>query len=156
MNNNIENINIDEFYMPKISFGVVNDYKYIPKFYKPKVIKKGWGQEVVIANNKEFCGKLLIYNKAGVKSSAHFHAGESGKHEVFHVYCGSFLFNFWDEKGFMKETELKTGDAVEIPRNTPHRLTPLEGNSIIFEVSNEHKDEDVVRFIPGASQKNEQ
>ena len=51
----------------------------------------------------------------------------------------------------MSEVELKTdilnvGDSVTIERGQPHQLTALKPNSIVFEVSTEHLNEDSYRI----------
>jgi len=40
---------------------------------KPKIVEKGWGQEIWIHNDEEYCGKLLRFNKEGSKFSMHYH-----------------------------------------------------------------------------------
>ena len=30
---------------------------------KPKIVQKGWGEEIWIHNNEEYCGKLLYFVK---------------------------------------------------------------------------------------------
>ena len=36
-------------------------------------VNKGWGFEIVFANNDKYCGKILVFNKAGAKTSLVLH-----------------------------------------------------------------------------------
>ena len=38
---------------------------------KPKIVQKGWGEEVWIHNDEEYCGKLLRFFKAGNLSAGY-------------------------------------------------------------------------------------
>ena len=37
-----------------------------------EIVKKGWGSEIIFANNEKYCGKVLHFKK-GAKFSMHFH-----------------------------------------------------------------------------------
>lgn len=120
----------------------------IISFYKPQVVKKLWGEEVVIDNNRFYCGKRLKYYKANIKSSAHFHYDKS---ESMQVVAGSFNFYYWDNKGIKQCQLMKIGDCVNIPHGRLHQLEPLEDNSEMFECSTPHSDIDVYRSEPSQS-----
>jgi len=45
-----------------------------------ELVKKGWGKEIIFASTPEYCGKLLVFDKAGAKCSMHFHLD---KHETW-------------------------------------------------------------------------
>ena len=49
------------------------------------------------------------------------------------------------EDGKLEGKTLEKGDSVLIDRGLPHQLIALEDNSIVFEVSTEHFDEDSYR-----------
>ena len=34
-----------------------------PNVRRGTEVKKGWGKEIIIENNDQYCGKLLIFNK---------------------------------------------------------------------------------------------
>ena len=34
-----------------------------PKIISGTVVPKGWGKEIHIANNDDYCGKLLVFEK---------------------------------------------------------------------------------------------
>jgi len=62
------------------------------------------------------------------------------------VQEGRFQFNWIDvENGKLMGKTLEKGESVLIERGLPHQLISLEDNSIVFEVSTEHFDEDSYR-----------
>ena len=114
------------------------------------VVTKAWGREVIFATNEKYCGKLLCFDKAGVKFSLHFHAE---KDESWYVLNGSFELEVVNTKdaSTMKKV-LSKGDTWRNPPNLPHRLISLEDDSIIIEVSTPDSVEDNYRIAPGDSQ----
>ena len=36
-------------------------------------VDKGWGYEIIWATTDQYCGKILVFEKAGNKFSMHFH-----------------------------------------------------------------------------------
>ena len=114
---------------------------------KPKIVQKGWGEEIWIHNDKEYCGKILRFFKAGNKFSLHYHII---KKESWYVGKGSFEYIWLDtEKGGEKDRIIPTGTCITIERGQPHQLIALEDNSEIFEVSTQHFDEDSYRIRTG-------
>ena len=109
----------------------------------PKRVEKKWGYELWIHNDNEYCGKLLVFAKDRNRFSMHYHLQ---KKESWYVQEGRFQFNYIDvENGKLKGTKLEKGQSVLIERGQPHQLIALEDNSIVFEVSTEHFDEDSYR-----------
>ena len=97
-----------------------------------------------IHNDEEYCGKLLVFEKEMANFSMHYHLK---KKETWYIQQGKFQFNWIDvEHGFHDTRILKEGDSVLIERGQPHQLVSLEENSIVFEVSTEHFDEDSYRI----------
>ena len=120
------------------------------KITKPKKVDKAWGHELWIYNDEEYCGKLLVFEEEYSKFSMHYHII---KKESWYVQEGQFKFDWIDtEKAELKTDILNVGDSVTIERGQPHQLTALQPNSIIFEVSTEHFNEDSYRIIKGDSQ----
>ncbi len=116
-----------------------------PEITKCCEIPKGWGHELIIVNNKEYCGKLLVF-KAGCKFSMHYHIL---KQETWYVNEGRFLFSWIDtEKGEFDTKKLNQGDVVTIYRGMPHQLEALS-DGVIFEISTEHFDTDSYRILKG-------
>ena len=114
---------------------------------KPKIVQKGWGEEIWNHNDEEYCGKLLRFFKAGSKFSLHYHII---KKESWYVGKGSFEYIRLDnEKGVEHTTIKKERTCLTIKRGYPHQLIALEDMSEIFEVSTQHFDEDSYRIRIG-------
>ena len=125
-----------------------------PEFSTVLVVKKKWGGERVSVNTSSgnYCGKVLFYDKAGAKSSFHFHPLH--KDETFTCVKGSFYFRYLDgETGQKQQRVLKVNDVVRLRRGIPHQLEALEDNSEIFEVSTYDDPSDIIRIEPGDNQK---
>lgn len=127
-----------------------HDYFRDITFGIPEKIDKTWGYELIIANTKFYCGKILHYNTKGAVSSFHFHPE---KKESFFCLQGQFLFQYKNDRGFNLSRYLSPGQIIHIPNCRPHQLKCLEDNSEIFEVSTYHSNLDVIRIEPGDSQK---
>ncbi len=118
---------------------------------KPGKIDKGWGFEVLWANNDKFSGKLLVFPKAGAKTSMVFH---KEKRKSWFVNAGQFKITFIDiQTGLTNEAVLEEGKTVDLSELGPHQLEALMDNSIIFEVGTTDFVEDRFRLAPGDSQK---
>ena len=113
-------------------------------------IIKGWGRELIFADTPEYCGKLLIFDKAGNKCSFHFHLK---KDENWFVAQGSFELHWIDtETGDRHMKIIKKGEDWHNPPGLPHRLVALEDNSIVFEVSTQDDEDDSLRIEGGDNQ----
>ena len=122
------------------------------KIEKPENLKripKAWGEEVIIYNGEEYCGKILKFKRAG-SFSMHFHGK---KIESFYVNKGSFVLEYIDtENADKKSVFLEEGMVIHISNLQPHKLSSLNGGEI-FEVSTQHFDNDSYRVEKGDSQK---
>lgn len=119
-----------------------------PQIINPEIHEKKWGTEFWLIN-KEFCGKVLEFNKAGNKFSCHLHRY---KDEIFY-FLGKFKFIYIDTDTAEKyEIEVKSGDSIYIPQCVPHQLIALEDNAKLIEISSHHEDSDSYRIAPGDSQ----
>lgn len=109
-------------------------------------VKKGWGKEIIIANNDDYCGKILCFEQ-GKRLSLHYHMK---KRETWYVAKGSFTF-IWLQMDVGKEIRehLTLGDVITLERGQPHQLIALENDSQIFEVSTRHYDDDSYRIKKG-------
>ncbi len=115
----------------------------------PEIINKGWGQERVIVNNADYCGKFLEF-KAGAKFSMHFHAK---KHETFYVLEGKgVLRGINTELATVFEYALNPGVVLTIEPLSPHQIF-AETDIKIIEFSTHHEDSDSYRVFKGDSQK---
>ena len=114
-----------------------------------KNVDKGWGQEIWIANNEKYCGKILKFN-AKSKFSMHYHIQ---KEETFYVLKGHLVLSYYDlSNANIKYHNLYCGDVVDIPQFNPHQIEAIEDSSIL-EVSTHHEDSDSYRILKGDSQK---
>ena len=155
------NIKCDNLLLGKPSYDIYYDDKSFnidsvlpspeintPPFSKktqPTIVEKGWGKEIVIANNDEYCGKILCFNK-GKRFSMHYH---TKKKETWYVSKGKFLLIWIDLKSGTEYSEyLNVGDVLTNERGEPHQLIALDAGEI-FEVSTPHYDDDSYRIRKG-------
>jgi mannose-6-phosphate isomerase-like protein (cupin superfamily) len=112
---------------------------------------KGWGFELVFANNDKYCGKLLIFEKSGAKTSLVFH---KDKAKSWFINAGRFKVTFIDvATGEIKQSELSEGQTADFGPLGPHQIEALVDNSMIFEVGTADYVEDRFRLSPGDTQK---
>lgn len=113
-----------------------------------RVVPKGWGSELIWADEPEYCGKLLRFNK-GAKFSMHFHMH---KKETWFVLQGSISINYIDTANAeMLSKVLNAGDSwLNLP-GQPHQVT-AHSETVIIEVSTQDSVEDNYRVSPGDSQ----
>jgi mannose-6-phosphate isomerase-like protein (cupin superfamily) len=113
-------------------------------------VDKGWGFEIIWATNDKYCGKLMVFEKAGSKFSMHFH---KDKDETWFVNAGKFKLLWIDTAtATLYEKELNEGDVWRNMPLVPHQLEALIPGSIIFEVSTADSVGDNFRISPGDSQ----
>jgi streptogramin lyase len=113
-------------------------------------VDKGWGFELVFANNDKYCGKLLVFEQAGAKTSLVFH---KEKAKSWFVNAGRFKITFIDvTTGEIKQSELGEGQTADFGQLGPHQIEALVANSIIFEVGTGDYVEDRFRLAPGDTQ----
>lgn len=113
-------------------------------------VDKGWGFEIVWSNNKDFCGKLLVFERAGAKTSLVLH---KDKKKSWFVNAGKFKITFIDiTSGETKEAILEEGKTADFGELSPHQVEALVPNSIIFEVGTADYIEDRFRLAPGDTQ----
>lgn len=109
------------------------------------IVQKGWGHEIIFANNPEYCGKVLVIEK-GKGFSMHYHLQ---KKETWYIEQGKLIMSFINTKnGTLHSCELTAGDTVTNERGEPHELYAVE-TSRIFEVSTTHFDSDSYRIWKG-------
>jgi mannose-6-phosphate isomerase-like protein (cupin superfamily) len=107
--------------------------------------EKSWGYEVWIENNDEYCGKELVFYSGGESSctSMHFHVL---KRETMYCASGSFRIDYIDtSSGKTESIRLFTGESVEIPRLTPHKIVCTVAGRLL-EFSTPHSDDDSHRL----------
>jgi len=116
------------------------------KPHKPEYHKKGWGYELWIHNNTDYCGKLLFF-KEGKKCSFHYHKKKS---ETFYIQSGKLLVKFalYAQPETIEEVLLTAGDAFEVPPYVVHQMEAVEDTEL-FEFSTQHFEEDSIRVLKG-------
>ena len=112
------------------------------------IVPKKWGEEIIIHNDSDYCGKILRF-KGGSRFSMHLHLK---KIETWFVHSGEFELRYIDPENADEHfTVLNAGDVVEIPQGQPHQLFARTDGEI-FEVSTPHHDDDSYRVRKGDSQ----
>jgi mannose-6-phosphate isomerase-like protein (cupin superfamily) len=107
---------------------------------------KGWGREIWIENNEDYCGKILEMS-AGKSCSWHYHLL---KDEVIYVDSGEIVFTFsWgDDIGSADSRTMKAGDSVRVRPNLRHKMSAVQ-DARLLEFSTHHIDTDSIRVIKG-------
>jgi len=113
---------------------------------KVKVIEKSWGYEKIIENNDLYCGKILFIKKNHC-ISLQFH---KLKDETFFIFKGELLAKFSTQDSFINPEEIPAvkmveGDVRRVRIGEIHQLFALE-DSLVFEVSSTHHDDDTYRI----------
>ena len=109
-------------------------------------IQKGWGYELVIVNNKGYCGKILCINK-GKHTSWHYH---KLKNETFYLESGKLKIYYGTHKDIKKAKILimNPGDKFSVPEGLIHRIYGIK-KSKLYEFSTTHYDSDSYRIHKG-------
>lgn len=113
-------------------------------------LDKGWGFELVWANNEKYCGKILVFERVGAKTSLVFHRE---KRKSWFVNEGKIRVTWTDVgTGELKQAELEAGKTADFAEMSPHQVEALEPNTVIFEVGTTDIIEDRFRLQPGDTQ----
>jgi mannose-6-phosphate isomerase-like protein (cupin superfamily) len=135
-------------YIDDKSFHVDSVWPTTQKKQTASIVPKGWGHEVIIINNEQYCGKILHFKK-DAKFSMHFHIKKT---ETWYVQSGKFTFKWIDTSNAdIKVEYLVPGDIITNQIGEPHQIICIEEGDI-FEVSTTHFDSDSYRVIKGDSQ----
>jgi quercetin dioxygenase-like cupin family protein len=112
----------------------------------PDIHLKGWGHEVWIVNNDQYCGKILHFD-SGKRCSFHYH---KLKTETFYLQSGKMMVLYSDGDS-LEEAEslvLQAGEAFHVPLGLRHQMIALQ-DSELFEFSTQHFEEDSYRIVKG-------
>lgn len=113
-----------------------------------RTVMKGWGSEIIWADQLGYCGKFLNF-KAGSKFSMHFH---KDKDETWYVLSGKFkLTIIITENAKQVSKTIQAGDVWRNAPLAPHQLECIEEGQIV-EVSTHDNPDDNYRILPGDSQ----
>ena len=115
------------------------------KIFEPSFVPKGWGGEIIPVNKKEYCGKVLIFNK-GKKCSFHRHF----KDENFFLFKGRLILRISEEDDLNTAEEfiLEEGQCYYIYPNLVHQMEGLADVSYLIEYSTQDTDESI-RIVKG-------
>ena len=109
-----------------------------------------WGYEIIWSNGLEFSGKLVVFEKANMKTPMTM---SKLRKKAWFVNAGKFKLTFIDiSNGETKEAILSEGQTVEMGELSPHSLESLEPNSVIFEVGSSIKTDDTCYLTPNQTQ----
>lgn len=123
-------------------------------------VKKGWGNLFIsgertgemFAWDKEQDGDFevgtvkLLYIARNKKLSRHYHKNKS---EFFIMVSGTCLIELWDETSEIKRYIVGTSQRIFVPPGLQHRMTGLDENNILLEVSTKDDPEDSYRVEKG-------
>lgn len=107
------------------------------------ITPKAWGFEEEIVN-AEYCGKRMFL-KEQYHCSVHRHAK---KDEVLYVAGGLVWFETGEDPAKLTGTWMQDGDRMRLKPGIWHRFTGMR-DSMIFEFSTHHDDEDSIRHSKG-------
>lgn len=109
-------------------------------------IEYPWGYEILWSNNDEFSGKIVVFEKAGQKTSMIMH---KKRKKAWFVNGGKFKLTYIDVKtGQTVESVISEGQTVEMGELSPHMLESLENHSILFEVGSRVENDDMFFLTP--------
>ena len=111
-----------------------------------RIVPKGWGREVWIANNEKYCGKILEIKK-GKRCSLHYHAIKT---ETFFLRAGRLLVRVKEsaDAPVLEEFEIGPGQCMDVPIGLVHQMEALE-DAELYEFSTQHFDSDSHRLVNG-------
>jgi len=92
-----------------------------------------WGYEIVWTSTDKFCGKILVFTKAGNKTSMTMHRE---KCKSWFINGGRLKMSYINtQTGEMQETEMTEGMTFEAGPMAPYQVECLQDETIVFEVS---------------------
>lgn len=117
---------------------------------RQRIVIKGWGREIIWAEEDGYCGKILEFDRIGSCFSTHFHVI---KDETWLVLEGSFRLEWIDTStAEHHRMRLEVDDIWRNPPLCPHRLIALSVGAKIIEVSTRDDPGDNYRIAGGDSQ----
>lgn len=124
----------------------------------PKFVSKGWGYELIAANNQQYCGKILHF-VAGKKCSLHMHLVKKehffnldGEIEIFYSDDAEkirwALSKNKDVYNFLERIVLQQNQTFAVPVGRIHQMRAIKHTNLM-EVSTHDEPEDSIRLIKG-------
>jgi len=111
-----------------------------------RIVPKGWGREVWIANGPLYCGKILEIDH-GKRCSLHYHRLKT---ESFYLRCGRLKVRVKEHPSsvVIEEFELLAGECMDVTPGLVHQMEALE-QAELYEFSTQHFESDSHRLIRG-------
>src|SRR5712664_3530650 len=104
-----------------------------------RIVPKGWGREVWIANSQLYCGKILEIDQ-GKRCSLHYHRLKT---ESFYLRSGRLKIRIKEcpEAVVIEEFELVPGECMDVIPGLVHQMEAVE-QAELYEFSTQHFDSD--------------
>ena len=118
---------------------------------KPGKVDKSWGYEIIWSSNHDYCGKILVFEQVGAKTTMTIH---KNRKKSWFVNAGRFKIIYTDIKtGITAEAYLEEGKTVDLAEMSPHSIEAMAPNSMIFEAGMPDNLDDIFRLTPDDTQK---
>ena len=118
---------------------------------KPGKVDKKWGYEIIWSSNHNYCGKILVFDQIGSKTTMMIH---KNRKKSWFVNAGRFKITYTDIKtGITSEAYLEEGKTVDLAEMSPHCIEAMAANSMIFESGMPDDLDDCFRLTPDDNQK---
>jgi mannose-6-phosphate isomerase-like protein (cupin superfamily) len=109
---------------------------------KDNIRKHLWGMEIIWADQDDYKGKILVFEKEGFSTDMHMHK-ETNK--SWFVNAGSVVVRYVDTKdGQTYEQTLNEGDTFFVKALTPVMIQAKTAGASISEVSNQKTEDTFV------------
>ena len=116
------------------------DQRSVIERFEPRDLgDKPWGREILIAETKDYIGKVLLM-KAGWGGHLQYH---NTKDEAFFVYSGIARVRWTTSDGEVHSRTISDGAAYHIPPGAVHQVIAVT-DCVLFEVSTPVFDDRVV------------
>ena len=99
-------------------------------FYPRELGVKPWGTELLVAETKDYIGKVL-WMRAGASGAMQYH---EKKDETFYLYCGKALIRTKTEDGSIVEWGMSAGESYHVPPGAIHQVE-AQTDCVFFEAS---------------------
>ena len=111
-----------------------------------RIVPKGWGREVWIANGEQYCGKILEIRK-GKRCSLHYHKLKD--RIVLSALRPAQVANHGvSNSSVVGEFILNAGECMDVPSGLVHQMEAVE-DAELYEFSTQHFDSDSYRLVRG-------
>jgi mannose-6-phosphate isomerase len=106
--------------------------------FRPRVLLRDWGCELIVAETPSYLGKVLTMNK-GTAGGLQYHVE---KMETFFLYKGRAIVRSDNGHGQLNVTMMLPGQSFHIPPGAVHQVEAIE-DCVFFETSTPHHNDRV-------------